>query len=162
MKEELSGDFYDKDQIVVKFHGLYQQDDRDIREERSKKKLDRLYSFMIRLRIPGGLINSKQWMEIHQISENNSTGVIKITTRQTIQLHRLIKSKIKPTIQFFNLSKLDSIATYGDMTRNVICSSYVGKYFYEEIYGYPSKISKMLLPKTRAYYEIWLDEEKIL
>lgn len=162
LKEELSGGFYDQDQIVVKFHGLYQQDDRDIREERSKKKLDRLYSFMIRLRIPGGLINSKQWMAIHQISEKNSTGVIKITTRQTIQLHGLIKSKIKPTIQSFNLSKLDSIATCGDVNRNVICSTYVGKHSYEKLYGYASKISKMLLPKTRAYYEIWLDEEKIL
>ncbi len=162
LKEELFGGFYDKDQIVVKFHGLYQQDDRDIREERSKKKLDRLHSFMIRLRIPGGFINSKQWIAIHQISEKNSTGVIKITTRQTVQLHGLIKSKIKPTIQSFNLSKLDSIATCGDVNRNVICSTYVGKHSYEEIYDYASKISKMLLPKTRAYYEIWLDEEKIL
>ncbi|WP_185881692.1 NADPH-dependent assimilatory sulfite reductase hemoprotein subunit [Blattabacterium cuenoti] len=162
LKEELFGGFYDKDQIIVKFHGLYQQDDRDIREERSKKKLDRLYSFMIRLRIPGGLINSKQWIAIHHISEKNSTGVIKITTRQTVQLHGLIKSKIKPTIQSFNLSKLDSIATCGDVNRNVICSTYVGKHSYEEIYDYASKISKMLLPKTRAYYEIWLDEEKIL
>ncbi|AWU43712.1 NADPH-dependent assimilatory sulfite reductase hemoprotein subunit [Blattabacterium sp. (Cryptocercus kyebangensis)] len=162
LKNELFGGLDDQDKIIVKFHGLYQQDNRDIREERSKKKLDRFFSFMIRLRIPGGLINSKQWIAIHKISEKNSTGVIKVTTRQTIQLHGLIKSKIKPTIQSFNLEKLDSIATCGDVNRNVVCSTYIGKYFHEEIFNYALKISKMLLPKTRAYYEIWLDEKKIL
>ncbi|WP_185853119.1 NADPH-dependent assimilatory sulfite reductase hemoprotein subunit [Blattabacterium cuenoti] len=162
LQDELSGSIYDEDQVVIKFHGLYQQDDRDIREERSKKKLERLYSFMIRLRIPGGIINHKQWIAIHNISEENSTGVIKITTRQTIQLHGLIKSKIKPTIQFFNIHKLDSIATCGDVNRNVVCSTYIdSKYSREEILNYATKISNMLLPKTRAYYEIWLDEKKI-
>ncbi|AER40636.1 MAG: NADPH-dependent assimilatory sulfite reductase hemoprotein subunit [Flavobacteriales bacterium] len=161
VKDELSGGISDKDQIIIKFHGLYQQDDRDIREYRAKKKLDRLFSFMIRLRIPGGFIKSKQWLSIHQISEINSTGVIKVTSRQTIQLHGLIKSNIKPTIQFFNISKLDSIATCGDINRNVICSTY-SRTHYKKILTYASKISKMFLPKTRAYYEIWLDEKKIL
>ncbi|ACY40301.1 sulfite reductase (NADPH) hemoprotein subunit beta [Blattabacterium sp. (Blattella germanica) str. Bge] len=160
--DELSGGLYDKDQVIIKFHGLYQQDDRDVREDRSKKKLERLYSFMIRLRIPGGFINHKQWIAIHNISEENSTGVIKITTRQTIQLHGLIKSKIRPTIQSFNIHKLDSIATCGDVNRNVVCSTYIdNKYSREEILNYATKISNVLLPKTRAYYEIWLNAKKI-
>ncbi|WP_185865792.1 NADPH-dependent assimilatory sulfite reductase hemoprotein subunit [Blattabacterium cuenoti] len=162
LQDELSGGIYNEDQVVIKFHGLYQQDDRDIREERSKKKLERLYSFMIRLRIPGGLINHKKWIAIHNISEKNSTGVIKITTRQTIQLHGLIKSKIRPTIQFFNIHKLDSIATCGDVNRNVVCSTYIDKkYSREKILNYATKISNMLLPKTNAYYDIWLDKNKI-
>jgi Sulfite reductase, beta subunit (hemoprotein) len=161
LKDQLSGGLYKNDQIIIKFHGLYQQDNRDIREERSKKKLDRLYSFMIRLRIPGGGINHKQWMSIHNISKN-STGVIKITSRQTIQLHGLIKSKIKPTIQHFNLYQLDSIATCGDVNRNVVCSTYINnKYSYHDIFSYATKISNMFLPKTKAYYEIWLEQKKI-
>ncbi|WP_238784730.1 NADPH-dependent assimilatory sulfite reductase hemoprotein subunit [Blattabacterium cuenoti] len=161
LKNKLYGKLHDEDQIIIKFHGLYQQDDRDIREIRSMKKLDRLYSFMIRLRIPGGLINNKQWESIHNIAEKNSTGVIKITTRQTVQLHGIMKSNIKPTIKFFNLNKLDSIATCGDVNRNVICSTYLEKNLREKILKYATKISNMLLPKTRSYYEIWLDENKI-
>src|ERR1700729_606485 len=104
---ELSGAVGDDDQSLVKFHGMYQQDDRDRREERAEKKLERLYSFMIRLRVPGGFFTPGQWIATHHVAGQNSTGVIKITTRQTIQLHGLIKSKIKPTIKAFSEAKLD-------------------------------------------------------
>ena len=151
------------DQALIKFHGMYQQDDRDRREERAEKKLERLYSFMIRLRLPGGFFTSEQWIAAHNIAGENSTGVIKITTRQTIQLHGIFKSKIKPTIKEFNKVNLDSIATCGDINRNVLCSAHPKQSpIHEEIFSYADKISKMLMPKTRAYYEIWLDEEKIL
>ncbi|MEP6927255.1 MAG: NADPH-dependent assimilatory sulfite reductase hemoprotein subunit, partial [Ginsengibacter sp.] len=147
----------------IKFHGMYQQDDRDRRDERAEKKLERLFSFMIRLRLPGGFLTSEQWIAAHEIAGENSTGVIKITTRQTIQLHGILKSKIKPTIREFNKSKLDSIATCGDINRNVMCSAHPGQSsIHQEIFAYADKISEMLMPKTRAYYEIWLDEEKIL
>ena len=109
LSDEITGAIREDDQAVIKFHGMYQQDDRDRREERAAKKLDRLYTFMIRLRLPGGLISAKQWIAAHHIAGDNSTGVIKITTRQTIQLHGLIKAKIKPTIQAFNESYLDSV-----------------------------------------------------
>src|SRR5580700_6736380 len=114
LQGELSGAVSDDDQSLVKFHGMYQQDDRDRREERAEKKLERLYSFMIRLRVPGGFFTPHQWIATHHIAGENSTGVIKITTRQTVQLHGLIKSKIKPTIKAFNESNLNSIATCGD------------------------------------------------
>jgi sulfite reductase (NADPH) hemoprotein beta-component len=162
IKNELYGKINESDQNIIKFHGIYQQDDRDRRLERYKKKLDRIYSFMIRLRIPGGLLNSKQWINIYNIAKKNTTGIIKITTRQTIQLYGLIKKTIKPTIKNFNIEKLDSIATCGDVNRNVICSSH--KHLssaYEKIYFFSKKISSLLLPKSRAYYEIWLDEKKI-
>ncbi len=74
---------------------MYQQDDRDRREERAEKKLERLYSFMIRLRLPGGFLTAQQWIATHHIAGEFSTGIIKITTRQTVQLHGLIKSKIR-------------------------------------------------------------------
>ncbi|MDQ2721039.1 MAG: assimilatory sulfite reductase (NADPH) hemoprotein subunit [Bacteroidota bacterium] len=163
LKDELTGAIREDDQALIKFHGMYQQDDRDRREERARKKLDRLISFMIRLRLPGGFLTSEQWIALHEIAGENTTGVIKITTRETIQLHGLFKPKIKPTIQAFNRAKLDSIATCGDINRNVTCSSNpMQSPIHEEIFSYADKISTMLKPKTRAYYEIWLDEEKIL
>jgi sulfite reductase (NADPH) hemoprotein beta-component len=162
LKNEITGAISENDQALIKFHGMYQQDDRDRRDERAEKKLERLYSFMIRLRLPGGFLRPEQWVAIHEIAGSNSTGVIKITTRQTIQLHGLIKSKIKPTIKAFSEAKLDSIATCGDINRNVICSAHPKQSpLHGLIHGYAAKLSEMLMPKTRAYYEIWLDEEKI-
>ncbi len=163
LQDELTGAIREEDQAVIKFHGMYQQDDRDRREERAEKKLDRLYSFMIRLRLTGGFLKPEQWVATHDIAGEHSTGVIKITSRQTVQLHGLIKSHIKPTIQAFNAAKLNSIATCGDINRNVLCSSHPGESpIHEQIFAYADKISELLLPKTRAYYEIWLDEEKLI
>lgn len=162
LTDELTGAIREDDQALIKFHGMYQQDDRDRREERAAKKLERLYTFMIRLRLPGGFLTADQWIAMHDIAGENSTGTIKITTRQTIQLHGLFKSKIKPTIQAFNAAKLDSIATCGDINRNVLCSAHPKQsQIHSEIFAYAEKISRLLMPKTKAYYEIWLDEEKV-
>src|SRR5688500_2264888 len=87
LENEITGNLLEDDVPLVRFHGMYVQDDRDRRDERAAKKLERLYSFMIRLRLPGGFISPQQWVELHNIAGENSTGVIKITTRQTIQLH---------------------------------------------------------------------------
>jgi sulfite reductase (NADPH) hemoprotein beta-component len=162
LKDELTGAIGEDDQSLLKFHGMYQQDDRDRREERAEKKLERLFSFMIRLRLPGGFLKPEQWVALHHVAGKNTTGVIKITSRQTIQLHGLIKSKIKPTIKAFSEVKLDSIATCGDINRNVLCAAHpMQSPIHALVHGYASKISNYLMPKTRAYYEIWLDEEKI-
>ena len=163
LHDELTGSLREDDQSLIKFHGIYQQDDRDRRDERAEKKLERLFSFMIRLRLPGGFLTSDQWIDVNEIAGDYSTGVIKITTRQTLQLHGLFKSKLKPTIRDFNKAKLDSIATCGDINRNVMCSAHpMQSAIHEKVFAYADKISSMLMPKTRAYYEIWLDEEKIL
>src|SRR5688500_13892043 len=142
LHDELTGSIREDDQALVKFHGMYQQDDRDRREERAEKKLDRLYSFMIRLRLPGGFMTPEQWIATHEIAGNHTTGVIKITTRQTIQLHGIIKSHIRPTLQAFNTIMLDSIAACGDVNRNVICSSHPKQSpIHEQIFEYADKIS---------------------
>jgi sulfite reductase (NADPH) hemoprotein beta-component len=162
LKDELTGAVSEDDQSLVKFHGMYQQDDRDRREERAEKKLERLYSFMIRLRIPGGFLTPEQWIAAHHIAGEHSTGVIKITTRQTIQLHGLLKSDIKPTLKSFNERHLDSIAACGDVNRNVTCAAHpLQSDIHEKVHAYAARISELLLPRTRAYFEIWLDEEKI-
>ena len=162
LKGEISGAVGDDDQSLVKFHGMYQQDDRDRREERAEKKLERLYSFMIRLRVPGGFFTPEQWIATHHIAGANSMGVIKITTRQTIQLHGILKSTVKPTISAFNAVTLDSIAACGDVNRNVTCTANpLQSPIHQKVHAYAAKISQMLLPKTHAYYEIWLDQEQL-
>jgi len=162
LHDEITGAISEADQALLKFHGMYQQDDRDRRDERAEKKLERLYSFMIRLRLPGGFLKPEQWVAIHDVAGEYSTGVIKITTRQTIQLHGVIKSGIRPSIQAFNEARLDSIATCGDINRNVICSAHpMQSPIHAQVHAFAAKISERLMPKTRAYYEIWLDEEKI-
>src|SRR2546430_11654071 len=149
LEKEITGAISEDDQALIKFHGMYQQDDRDRRDERAEKKLERLYSFMIRLRLPGGFLTPEQWIATHHIAGENSTGVIKITTRQTLQLHGILKSKIKPTIKAFNAAKLDSIATCGDINRNVLCSANPKQSsIHQQIFSYAGKISEMLMPKT--------------
>jgi sulfite reductase (NADPH) hemoprotein beta-component len=163
LADELTGAISDDDQTLVKFHGMYQQDDRDRREERAEKKLERLYSFMIRLRVPGGFFTPEQWIATHHIAGEHSTGTIKITTRQTIQLHGLLKSHIKPTLASFSAVHLDSIAACGDVNRNVTCAAHPHQSaIHEQIHAYAARISELLLPKTKAYYEIWLDQEKLI
>ncbi|PKF75208.1 NADPH-dependent assimilatory sulfite reductase hemoprotein subunit [Chryseobacterium sp. PMSZPI] len=164
LKESLLDDFTgairEDDQNLIKFHGMYQQDDRDRREERIGKKLEWLYSFMIRLRLPGGFLTADQWIGLNDIAGKHSTGVIKVTTRQTIQLHGILKSHIKPTIQQFNLQHLDSIAACGDVNRNVTCTSNPSESpLHQKVYELAGKISEMCLPKTKAYYDLWIDDE---
>ncbi len=162
LADEITGAISEDDKALVKFHGMYLQDDRDRREERAEKKLERLYSFMIRLRLPGGFLTADQWLATQDIAGEHTTGIIKITTRQTIQLHGLYKSHIKPTIQAFDEVKLHSIATCGDINRNVICSAHPKQSpVHKEVHDFAYKINDLLLPKTKAYYEIWLDEEKL-
>lgn len=167
LKESLADDFTgairEDDQTVIKFHGMYQQDDRDRREERVGKKLEWLYSYMIRLRLPGGFLTPEQWIGLNKIAEDHSTGTIKVTTRQTIQLHGILKSHLRPTIQNFNLQHLDSIAACGDVNRNVTCTANPSESpLHQEAYELAGKISEMCLPKTKSYYDIWIDDELLV
>jgi len=162
LANEITGSINEDDVALVRFHGMYIQDDRDRRDERAEKKLERLWSFMIRLRLTGGVISPEQYIALHNIAGENSTGILKITTRQTIQLHGVLKSKVKPTLKAFNEAGLTTIATCGDINRNVLCSSHPKQSpLHAEIFAYAKDIATMLLPKTNAYYEIWLDGEKI-
>ncbi|PRB02222.1 NADPH-dependent assimilatory sulfite reductase hemoprotein subunit [Chryseobacterium sp. MYb7] len=167
LKESLADNFTgairEDDQTLIKFHGMYQQDDRDRREERVSKKLEWLYSYMIRLRLPGGFLTPEQWVGLNETAEDHSTGTIKVTTRQTIQLHGILKSHLRPTIQSFNLQHLDSIAACGDVNRNVTCTANPSESpLQQEAYELAGKISEMCLPKTKSYYDIWIDDELLV
>jgi sulfite reductase (NADPH) hemoprotein beta-component len=163
LQNEITGSISEDDVALVRFHGMYVQDDRDRRDERAQKKLERLYSFMIRLRLTGGVLSPEQWVALHHIAGEHSTGVLKITTRQTIQLHGVLKSHVKPTLKGFNEVGLTTIATCGDINRNVLCTSHPKQSpLHEEVFQYAKDIAELLLPKTNAYYEIWLDGDKLV
>ena len=163
LKNQLTGSITADNHQLIKFHGIYEQDDRDRRKIRADKKLEKDYSFMIRLRIAGGRISAKQWLGAVEIANQNSTGVIKITTRQTIQLHGVIKSKLKPTVKFFDQFGLDSIAACGDVNRNVMSTAVdIANPLQDQLYDLAVQISDQFLPKTGAYKEIWLDGEPLV
>lgn len=162
LSEQLTGALFNDEQTLIKFHGIYQQDDRDRREERERKKLEPAYSYMIRLRIPGGDITREQWLGIEKVAKAYGTGIIKITTRQTVQVHGVIKSKMKPTVQDFHALGLDAIAACGDVNRNVLAGAHPSLTpFHDEVHSFAAKISEHLLPKTNAFAEVWLDGEKL-
>ncbi|MFZ9936032.1 MAG: NADPH-dependent assimilatory sulfite reductase hemoprotein subunit [Luteolibacter sp.] len=150
------------DQQLLKFHGTYQQDDRDLRAERRKHKLEKAYSFMIRVRVPGGVATPAQWLEVDRMATQFANGSIKLTTRQAFQLHGVIKSNLKRTIREINQTAMDTIAACGDVNRNVMCNPnpYLSD-VHADVLKVAQGISDHLTPKTRAYHEIWLDGEKI-
>lgn len=162
LADEHTGAIRTDDQALVKFHGMYLQDDRDRRSERAEKKLDRLWSFMVRLRLPGGFISAEQWEAMHHIAGKYSTGTIKITTRQTVQLHGILKHHARPTHKEFNLATLDSVAACGDVNRNVTASAHPDvSPLHKEVYELADHLSAIFKPKTRAYYEIFVGEDLI-
>src|SRR5690606_30784522 len=133
-----------------------------LRTERQRKKLEPAYQFLIRVRLPGGVATPEQWLVIDELSEKYGNGTLKLTTRQTFQIHGVLKWNVKETIQTINKTLLDTIAACGDVNRNVMCNVNPGQSrFHAEVYEWAKKLSESLLPKTRAYHEIWLDEEKV-
>ncbi|WP_220465204.1 MULTISPECIES: assimilatory sulfite reductase (NADPH) hemoprotein subunit [unclassified Colwellia] len=163
LKDQVTGGFTADNYHIIRTHGMYQQDDRDIRTERSKQKLEPLHNVMLRARMPGGIIKPEQWLAIDKFAqESTSYGSIRLTTRQTFQFHGVLKPNIKLMHQTLNSIGIDSIATAGDVNRNVLCTSNpIESELHQEAYEWAIKISEHLLPKTRAYAEIWLDGEKL-
>ena len=158
-----TGAISEDDGQLVKFHGMYMQDDRDIRAERTKKKLEKAFSFMIRLRIAGGVVTPKQWLALDEIATTYAGGALRATTRQTFQYHGVIKSNLKRTMAAIDATLLDTIAACGDVNRNVMAATnpaQVGAH--KAAYQLAKDISDSLLPKTSAWREIWLDGERVV
>lgn len=162
LKADVTGAIADDDQMIIKFHGSYMQDDRDLRAERRKQKLEPLYSFMIRARLPGGIATSEQYKVLSDIAEQYGHSSLRLTTRQTFQWHGIFKRDLKNTIAGINKALVDSIAACGDVNRNVMANPlYETSKLQTEVYEWSKKISEHLLPNTNAYHEIWLDGEKV-
>ncbi len=162
LRDSSTGALAEDDTQLTKFHGIYQQDDRDLRPERARKKLEKAFSFMARLRIPGGVVTPAQWLALDRIAGLRANGTIRITTRQTVQFHGIIKSNLRQTLQEINAALLDTIAACGDVNRNVIATAnpYESR-AHAEVVAAAHAISAHLMPRGRAYHELWLDDELV-
>ena len=162
MLDRISAGIPEDDNRLMKHHGSYLQDDRDLRNERAKQKLEPAYQFMLRVRLPGGVASPDQWLVMDELADKYGNGTLKLTTRETFQMHGILKWNMKSTIQGIHNALMDTIAACGDVNRNVMCSSnpYQSE-LHAEVYEWSKKLSNDLLPRTRAYHEIWLDEEKV-
>ncbi|MEB6291722.1 NADPH-dependent assimilatory sulfite reductase hemoprotein subunit [Staphylococcus xylosus] len=163
LADRVTGAIAEEDTKLLKFHGSYMQDDRDIRDERRKQKLEPAYSFMIRVRAPGGASTAAQWIAMDDIANTYANNTIKLTTRQAFQFHGVLKHNLKQTMKDINQSLLDTLAACGDVNRNVMCNpNPYQSDVHSEVNQIASDISRHLSPKTQAYHEIWLDGEKVL
>lgn len=148
---------------MIKFHGCYVQDDRDLRANRRKYKLEKAYSFLMRVRLPGGVVTPEQWLQMDWISEQFANHTLKLTTRQAFQLHGVIKSQLKRTLQEMDKVALDCIAACGDVNRNVMSNPNPHlSSSHAEMVQQARDISEHLLPQGGAYHEIFLDQEKVI
>lgn len=181
LEDESTGALAPSDGQVTKFHGIYEQDDRDIRDERKDQGLEPAYAFMVRVRLAGGVCLPEQWLAMDRIADERGNGSFKLTTRQTFQFHGIIKRHLKPSIQAINRALLDTIAACGDVNRcssifryfrkgcadckpfrNVLCPSMPPlKHLHAEMYNFAASLSEKLLPRTTAYHEIWLDKKMV-
>jgi sulfite reductase (NADPH) hemoprotein beta-component len=162
LAEEITGAIVEDDQQLVKFHGMYLQDDRDLRPERTRKKMEKAFSFMIRVRIPGGVLSPAQWLALDHVARTYGNGTMRLTTRQTVQLHGIIKSNLKATLREIDAVLLGSIAACGDVNRNVMCGANPEQSpVHAAALELARALSDHLTPQTPAYREIWLDGEKI-
>ncbi|MGZ5629140.1 MAG: NADPH-dependent assimilatory sulfite reductase hemoprotein subunit, partial [Methylobacter sp.] len=160
LQDPLTGALAEDDTQLCKYHGIYQQDDRDLRDERRRQKLESRYQFMARVRMPGGVCTPTQWLEVDRIANTWCNNSIRLTSRQTFQLHGIVKRNLKKTIAEINAALLSTIAACGDVNRNVMCNPNPQQSrLHAEVYEYARRISEHLTPRTTAYHEIWLDEE---
>jgi len=163
LADPVTGAIDDDDGKLLKFHGSYQQDDRDLREERRQQKLEPAFSFMIRARLPGGVLTPAHWLAFDAIAREHANGTLRITSRQTFQWHGVIKRRLKPTIAAINATLIDTLAACGDVNRTVVSSANpLQSSAHQLASDWAARLSEHLLPNTHAYHEIWLDGEKVV
>ena len=162
LADPVTGSLSFEDQRLVKFHGTYQQDDRDIRDERRRQKLEPAHQFMIRIRAPGGVFTPDQWLKLDAIATTWANHSLRVTTRQTFQFHGVIKRELKATMQAINAAALDTVSACGDVNRNVLgASNPLQSRLHAQAHDWAQRLSTAFLPRTRAYHEIWLDQERL-
>ncbi len=162
LADPVTGALRESDQTLIKYHGSYQQDDRDLRDERWRQKLEPAFQFMIRTRTPGGVVTPAQWLQLDAIATCYANHSLRITTRQAFQFHGVIKTELKLTMQAINAALIDTLAACGDVNRNVmVAANPLASSVHAAVYSQAAALSEHFLPNTRAYYEIWLDGEKL-
>jgi sulfite reductase (NADPH) hemoprotein beta-component len=160
--DRITGAVATDDTRLMKIHGMYQQDDRDLRDERRRQKLEPAYRFMIRVRLPGGVCTPEQWLKLDSLARAHGGDTLRLTSRQTFQFHWVLKEDVRSTIQGLHEALLDTVAACGDVSRNVMCASDPrDSALHEEVVAAAREVSGHFLPRTRAYHEIWYGEEKV-
>jgi sulfite reductase (NADPH) hemoprotein beta-component len=160
--DRLTGAVTPSDTKLMKFHGIYQQDDRDIRDERRRQKLEPAFQFMIRVRLPGGVCTAAQWLKIDELARAHGQETLRLTTRQTFQFHWVLKDDLKPTIQGLHDVLLDTISACGDDARGVMASVNPElSALHAEIYEIARHASDHAIPRQKGYHEIWYGAERV-
>ncbi|PZT53004.1 assimilatory sulfite reductase (NADPH) hemoprotein subunit [Paenibacillus silvae] len=163
LADRITGSIPEDDNRLMKHHGSYMQDDRDLRNERNKSKLEPAYQFMLRVRASGGIVTPEQWLMMDRVAHKYANQTIRLTTRQSFQLHGVLKWDLKNTIREVNDSLLSTLAACGDVNRNVMCNPNPNQSeVHAEVYEWACQVSNHLDPRTRAYHELWLDGEKVI
>ncbi|MGD9601073.1 MAG: NADPH-dependent assimilatory sulfite reductase hemoprotein subunit [Gammaproteobacteria bacterium] len=163
LEDAVTGALREDDTHLVKFHGIYQQDDRDVRAERRAQRLEPAYQFMVRARIPGGICTAAQWLAMDAIACTWANHTLRITTRQTFQFHGILKRNLKSSIAAINQALLDTLAACGDVNRNVVGTTLAfPPAIRAQVAAVCRDLSDRLLPRTRAYHEIWLDGAQVV
>src|SRR5437660_7727702 len=154
--------FSDADKNLLKFHGTYQQEDRDARKNRKKDGVGKHYMFMVRCKIPGGRLTAKQYLAVDQLAEAHGNGTLRFTTRQGIQLHGILKDHLKETIAGINACLLTTLGACGDVARNVMaCPAPYCDGVHTHLQEIAATLAAHLAPRTRAYHEIWLNRQPV-
>ena len=162
LKDPTTASVAEADTVITKFHGIYQQDDRDQRETRREARLEPAYSFMIRVRVPGGVITPEQWLALDRLADEVANGTIRLTSRQAVQFHGVAKEDLSVLIQAIDDVLMDSLAACGDVNRNVMCHVQPeASVVHEKALYWARALSEHLTPRTGAYREIWIDGDKV-
>lgn len=159
LADPITGALRSDDVQILKFHGAYQQDDRDAREARRLAKLEPDHSFFLRLRLPGGVMSPAQWLAMDAMAQRHGTRGLRLTTRQTIQVHGIEKRNLRAAAQAIHACGLDTIAACGDDNRNVVAGvNPLLSRVHAQVFGQAQALSSHLLPKSRAWHETWLGD----
>jgi sulfite reductase (NADPH) hemoprotein beta-component len=162
LEDASTGTISEESAQLTKFHGIYPQDDRDVRAQRRKEGKDKAYIFMARIRVPGGVCTPAQWLAMDALADSHGNGTLKITNRQSFQLHGIIKGNLRPAIREVNRALLDTLAACGDVNRNVMCNPNPHlSHLHAETLGIARAVANRLLPRTRAYHELWVDDNLV-
>lgn len=160
--DEISAGLSHRDQKLLKFHGMYQQDDRDLRDERRRQKLEPAHCFMVRVRLPGGVCTPAQWIRLDGLARAHGAGTLRLTTRQTFQFHWILKRDLRTVIRGLHEALLDTIAACGDDARGVMCAvNPASSRLHAEVYRLARDASDHATWKSGAYHEIWYGEMKV-
>ncbi|MEO6244468.1 MAG: NADPH-dependent assimilatory sulfite reductase hemoprotein subunit [Opitutaceae bacterium] len=162
LADQSTGSITEDSGQLTKFHGIYGQDDRDLRNQRRKENKEKAFSFMARIRVPGGVCTPGQWLALDRLADDFTGGTLKLTTRQAFQFHGILKGDLWRTINGVNKALLDTIAACGDVNRNVMCNPNPEQSeLHTEVYQVTKAISEHLLPRSRAYHELWVGDELV-